>query len=131
MFLNCSCSHFIAIIPFCLFFCEFVEFAERGCNDEEVVFMVVSRHSRDGCYVHKISIIITINIKKKSSKSDANNNTAMTFVLHAKHGELHALDREPLQEQNQSKFLHCILNSAEQWFHYRDMGAETCRLHLT
>lgn len=74
--------------------------------------MVVSRHSSDGCYVHKISIIITI--KKKSSKSDDNNNTAMKFVLLAKRGELHALDREPLQEQNQSKFLHCVLNSAEQ-----------------
>lgn len=50
--------------------------------------MVVSQHSRDGCYVHKISIIITINIKKKSSKSD-NNNTAMKSAFLAKHGKLH------------------------------------------
>lgn len=88
VFLNCSCSQFIVIIPFCLFFCEFVEFGEGGCNYGEVVFMVVSQHSRDGSYVHKISIIITINIKKKSSKSD-NNNTAMKSAFLAKHGKLH------------------------------------------
>lgn len=49
--------------------------------------MVVSQHSRGGCYVHKIIIIIMINIKKKSSKSD-NKNTAMKSVFLAKHGEL-------------------------------------------
>lgn len=54
---------------------------------EKLVFMVVSQHSRDGCYVHKISIIITINIKKKSSKSD-NNNTAIKSAFLAKHGKL-------------------------------------------
>lgn len=32
--------------------------------------MIVSQHPRDGYYVHKISIIITINIKKKSSNSE-------------------------------------------------------------
>lgn len=42
--------------------------------------MVVSQRSRDECYVHKISIIFTINIKKKNSKSDNNNNTAMKHV---------------------------------------------------
>lgn len=65
----------------------FVEFGEGVCNYKEVVFMVVSQHSRGGCYVHKIIIIIMINIKKKSSKSD-NKNTAMKSVFLAKHGEL-------------------------------------------
>lgn len=80
VFLNFSCSQFIVITPFCLFFCEFVESGEGGCNYGEFVFMVVSQHSRDVCYVHKISIIIMINTKKKNSKS-GNNNTAMCFLL--------------------------------------------------
>lgn len=84
MFLNSSCSQFIVVIAFCLFFCEFVE---GGCNYREVVFMVVFHHSRDGCYVHEVSIIITINIKMNCSKSD-NNNTAMKSAFLVKRGEL-------------------------------------------
>lgn len=45
--------------------------------------MVVSQDSRDGCDVHRNSINVAINIKKKSGKSDSNN-TGMKLAFLAK-----------------------------------------------